>query len=234
MQLYRVVCSCTELCAVRVVQSCVQCELYRVVQSCTELYRGVCSCTELYRVVCCCTELCAVRRVVEGCATTLCTDLLSATSAFWHFYNQCEFNSFRQVIWLECKSKVSLYQIVQPTHTELCATTLHIRMHVYSHTRARTKLHIHIRMHVYSHTHEHAQSHTHLHPDAKSHTHINTYIHTRTHTCTHTHTCLSTRSAFVPVSSTGSVERATKAGMASQGAVSPPLWATSISSSTRL
>ena len=29
-------------------------------------------------------------------------------SAFWHFYNQCLFNSFRQVIWLECESKVSL------------------------------------------------------------------------------------------------------------------------------
>ena len=28
--------------------------------------------------------------------------------AFWHFYNQCLFNSFRQVIWLECESKVSL------------------------------------------------------------------------------------------------------------------------------
>jgi len=28
-------------------------------------------------------------------------------SAFWHFYNQCLFNSFRQVIWLECESKVS-------------------------------------------------------------------------------------------------------------------------------
>jgi hypothetical protein len=27
-------------------------------------------------------------------------------SAFWHFYNQCLFNSFRQVIWLECESKV--------------------------------------------------------------------------------------------------------------------------------
>jgi hypothetical protein len=26
----------------------------------------------------------------------------------WHFYNQCLFNSFRQVIWLECESKVSL------------------------------------------------------------------------------------------------------------------------------
>jgi len=29
-------------------------------------------------------------------------------SAFWHFYNQCLFNSFRQVIWLECESKVLL------------------------------------------------------------------------------------------------------------------------------
>ena len=29
-------------------------------------------------------------------------------SAFWHFYNQCLFNSFRQVIWLECESKVSI------------------------------------------------------------------------------------------------------------------------------
>jgi len=28
-------------------------------------------------------------------------------SAFWHFYNQCLFNSFRQVNWLECESKVS-------------------------------------------------------------------------------------------------------------------------------
>ena len=38
------------------------------------------------------------------------TDLPSATSAFWHFYNQCLFNSFRRVIWLECESKVSLFQ----------------------------------------------------------------------------------------------------------------------------
>jgi len=28
-------------------------------------------------------------------------------SAFWHFYNQCLINSFLQVIWLECESKVS-------------------------------------------------------------------------------------------------------------------------------
>jgi hypothetical protein len=41
-----------------------------------------------------------------GCATTPTTDLPSATSAFWHFNNQCLFNSFRQVIWLECESKV--------------------------------------------------------------------------------------------------------------------------------
>jgi len=26
-------------------------------------------------------------------------------SAVWHFYNQCLFNSLRQVIWLECESK---------------------------------------------------------------------------------------------------------------------------------
>jgi hypothetical protein len=45
----------------------------------------------------------------KGCfATTLCTDLPSATFSIWHFYNQCLFNSFRQVIWLECESKVSL------------------------------------------------------------------------------------------------------------------------------
>ena len=44
-----------------------------------------------------------------GCATTLCTDLPSATFSNWHFYNQCLFNSFRQVIWLECKSKVSVW-----------------------------------------------------------------------------------------------------------------------------
>ena len=42
-----------------------------------------------------------------GCATTPTTDLPSATSAFWHFYNQCVLDSFRQVIWLECESKVS-------------------------------------------------------------------------------------------------------------------------------
>jgi hypothetical protein len=29
--------------------------------------------------------------------------------AFWHFYNQCLFNSFCQVIWLECESKVSYF-----------------------------------------------------------------------------------------------------------------------------
>jgi hypothetical protein len=43
-----------------------------------------------------------------GCATTHCTDLPSATSAFWHFYNQSLFNSFRHVIWLGCESKVLL------------------------------------------------------------------------------------------------------------------------------
>ena len=42
-----------------------------------------------------------------GCATTLCTDLPSATFSIWHFYNQCLFNSFCQVIWLECESKDS-------------------------------------------------------------------------------------------------------------------------------
>jgi hypothetical protein len=31
-------------------------------------------------------------------------------SAFWHFYNQCLFNSFRQVISFECESKVSFWQ----------------------------------------------------------------------------------------------------------------------------
>jgi len=46
-----------------------------------------------------------------GCATTLCTDLPSATFSIWHFYNQCLFNSFRQVIWLECESKVSLIRV---------------------------------------------------------------------------------------------------------------------------
>ena len=43
-----------------------------------------------------------------GCAPTLCTDLPSAAFSIWHFYNQCLFNSFCQVIWLECESKVSL------------------------------------------------------------------------------------------------------------------------------
>ena len=33
-------------------------------------------------------------------------------SAFWHFYNQCLINSFRQVIWLECESKVSLSAVL--------------------------------------------------------------------------------------------------------------------------
>jgi len=43
-------------------------------------------------------------------------------SAFWHFYNQCLFNSFRQVIWLECESKVSLAShIVQTYHRLLSA-----------------------------------------------------------------------------------------------------------------
>ena len=41
-----------------------------------------------------------------GCVTTLCTYLPSATSASWHFDNQCLINSFLQVIWLECESKV--------------------------------------------------------------------------------------------------------------------------------
>ena len=41
-----------------------------------------------------------------GCSTTLCIDLPSPTSAFWHFCNQYLFNSFLQVIWLECESKV--------------------------------------------------------------------------------------------------------------------------------
>jgi hypothetical protein len=31
-------------------------------------------------------------------------------SAFWHFYNQCLINSFLQVIWLECESKVTGYR----------------------------------------------------------------------------------------------------------------------------
>jgi hypothetical protein len=43
-----------------------------------------------------------------GYAITFCTDLPLATSAVWHFYKQCVINSFRQVIWLECKSNVSL------------------------------------------------------------------------------------------------------------------------------
>jgi hypothetical protein len=46
----------------------------------------------------------------------LCTDLQSATSAFRHFYNQCLFNSFRQVIWLDCVSKVSLFRLRELTH----------------------------------------------------------------------------------------------------------------------
>jgi len=48
-----------------------------------------------------------IQTFLKGCATTLCTDLPSATSAFWHFYNQCLFKSFCQVLWLECESKVS-------------------------------------------------------------------------------------------------------------------------------
>ena len=39
-----------------------------------------------------------------GCAATLCTDLPSATLAFWHFYDQHLLNSFHQVIWLACES----------------------------------------------------------------------------------------------------------------------------------
>ena len=48
-----------------------------------------------------------------GWATTLCTDLPSATSAFWHFYDQCWFNSFCRVTWLECESNVSLWKVRQ-------------------------------------------------------------------------------------------------------------------------
>jgi len=38
-------------------------------------------------------------------------------SGFWHFYSQCLFNSFRQVIWLECECKVSL-TLRQPSQLE--------------------------------------------------------------------------------------------------------------------
>jgi hypothetical protein len=47
-----------------------------------------------------CLGSCLARGVV---LQILCTDLPSATSAFW-----CLFNSFHLVIWLECESKVSL------------------------------------------------------------------------------------------------------------------------------
>jgi len=50
-------------------------------------------------------------------------------SAFWHFYNQCLFNSFREVIWLECESKVSLINVTTPVpccflHSCICAGVL--------------------------------------------------------------------------------------------------------------
>jgi len=51
-----------------------------------------------------CSGLCLARGVVLQLFVQTYHRLLSA---FWHFYNQCLFNSFRQVIWLECESKVS-------------------------------------------------------------------------------------------------------------------------------
>ena len=41
-------------------------------------------------------------------------------SAIWHFYNQCLFNSFRQVIWLECESKVSHGVCIDSFANEKC------------------------------------------------------------------------------------------------------------------
>ena len=61
-----------------------------------------------------CHLLCLGSVLARGGATTLCTDLPSATFSIWHFYNQCLFNSFRQVIWLECESKV-LSRLCQST-----------------------------------------------------------------------------------------------------------------------
>ena len=60
-----------------------------------------------------------------GCATTLCADLPSATSALWHFYTQCLFNSFRQVIWLECKINVSLQKLVNLVCASINLRALH-------------------------------------------------------------------------------------------------------------
>ena len=51
-----------------------------------------------------CSGLCLARGVVLQLFVQTYYRLLSA---FWHFYKQCLFNSFRQVIWLECESKVS-------------------------------------------------------------------------------------------------------------------------------
>ena len=53
-----------------------------------------------------CLGSCLARRVVLQLFVQTYHRLLSA---FWHFYNQCLFNSFRQVIWLECESKVLLF-----------------------------------------------------------------------------------------------------------------------------
>jgi len=53
-----------------------------------------------------CLGSCLARRVVLQLFVQTYHRLLSA---FWHFYNQCLFNSFRQVIWLEGESKVSLF-----------------------------------------------------------------------------------------------------------------------------
>ena len=52
-----------------------------------------------------CLGLCLARGVVLQLFVQTYHRLLSA---FWHFYNQCLLNSFRQVIWLECESKFSL------------------------------------------------------------------------------------------------------------------------------
>jgi len=63
-----------------------------------------------------------------GCATTICTDPPSATFSNWHFYNQCLFNSFRQVIWLKCESKVRRFFAVWPHATRRTAVSMRLWM----------------------------------------------------------------------------------------------------------
>ena len=116
-------------------------------------------------------------------------------SAFWHFYNQCLFNSFRQVIWLECESKVSSRRGCSSTRNSTAGDCIQAVCNWLSKGRSSVgekgwRLNIQIQYILqYVHTTIHTTVHTYYSTYYNTYysTYILQYIHTTVHTTVHTY-----------------------------------------------